>query len=187
MKNLLGTLMLFALFIGSEIQAQCNSNKHHGRAVKISYHEQDVVDIAINSEVHSTLVAAVKAADLVGTLKGDGPFTIFAPTNAAFEKLPDGTVETLLKPSNKSKLSSILTYHVIAGNFYAHDVMNALEKGNGQFSVETVNGEKLKVKMKGDSILLQDGNGNYSAITATDLKGSNGVIHVIDTVVLPKG
>ena len=181
-------VFVFAVLASYQVtlQAQCNSNRsHRAKAVKISYHQPDVVDIAIDSDVHSTLVAAVKAADLVSTLKSEGPFTVFAPTNTAFDKLPDGTVNTLLKPENKDQLTSILTYHVIAGEFDSHDVMNALEKGRGKFSIETVNGSKLTVTQKGDSILLKDSQGNYSAITAVDLKGSNGVIHVIDTVVLP--
>ncbi len=180
-------LFVFAIVASFQVtlQAQCNNNHKQAKAVKISYHVEDVVDIAIGSEVHTTLVAAVKAAGLVETLKGDGPFTIFAPTNTAFDKLPDGAVSTLLKPENKEKLTSVLTYHVIAGHFDSHDFMNALEKGNGKFSIETVNGASLTVLHKGDSILLKDVDGNYAAITAVDLKGSNGIIHVIDTVVLP--
>lgn len=179
-------LFMFAILISNMVYSQCHKTSKKGKAVNISYHEQDLVDIAMDSDVHTTLVAAVKAADLVSTLKGEGPFTIFAPTNTAFDKLPDGTVASLLKPDNKSKLQSVLTYHVIAGEFDAHDVMSALEKGNGKFSIETVNGQKLQVSVKNNSLLLKDANGNYSAITATDLKGSNGVIHVIDSVVLPK-
>ena len=187
MKKFLYSFVVCSFVLSTIAFGQCHKqSSQHAKAVKISYHEQDVVDIAIDSEIHTTLVAAVKAADLVNTLKGEGPFTIFAPTNTAFDKLPDGTVSTLLKPSNKSKLQSILTYHVIAGEFDSHDVMSALEKGNGKFSIETVNGQKLQVSVKNDSILLKDANGNYSAITATDLRGSNGVIHVIDSVVLPK-
>lgn len=148
--------------------------------------KKDVVDIAISSEAHTTLVAAVKAAGLVEALKGEGPFTIFAPTNAAFEKLPEGTVATLLKPENKETLTGILTYHVIAGNLDSKAVVGAIEKGNGKAVVETLNGGKLTAMIKDGNVVLQDENGNTAIVTAVDLKGSNGVIHVIDTVVLPK-
>jgi uncharacterized surface protein with fasciclin (FAS1) repeats len=148
--------------------------------------QKDVVDIAIGSPAHTTLVAAVKAADLVSVLKGKGPFTVFAPTNDAFAKLPDGTVTTLLKPENKAKLAAILTYHVVAGNLTAADVVAAVKKGNGKAVVTTVNGGKLTVTLDGAKVKLTDENGNSSYVTAADLKGSNGVVHVIDTVVLPK-
>lgn len=148
--------------------------------------QKDVVDIAIGSPAHTTLVAAVKAADLVSVLKGKGPFTVFAPTNDAFAKLPDGTVTTLLKPENKAKLAAILTYHVVAGNLTAADVVAAVKKGNGKAVVTTVNGGKLTVTLDGSKVKLTDENGNSSYVTAADLKGSNGVVHVIDTVVLPK-
>lgn len=186
MKKLMILAFVFSISIFN-IQAQCNSSK--SKAVKTSYHENgepDVVDIAIGSEVHTTLVAAVKAADLVGTLKSDGPFTVFAPTNSAFDKLPDGTVNTLLRPENKDQLVKILTYHVIAGKFTAKDVVKAIQDGGGKVTLETVSGDKITVTMKGKNVVLKDENGNYSTITATDLEGSNGVIHVIDSVVLPK-
>ncbi|MGL6268122.1 MAG: fasciclin domain-containing protein [Chitinophagaceae bacterium] len=147
---------------------------------------KDVVDIAIGSSAHTTLVAAVKAADLVTTLKSAGPFTVFAPTNDAFGKLPAGTVETLLKPENKSKLTSILTYHVVAGNLLAADVVAAIKKGNGKAEVTTVNGQKLTITLMGDKVMLTDANGKSAHVVAADLKGSNGVVHVIDSVVLPK-
>lgn len=178
--------LLFSISIVN-IQAQCNSSK--AKAVKASYTENgtpDVVDIAIGSKAHTTLVAAVKAADLVGTLKSEGPFTVFAPTNAAFDKLPDGTVNTLLKPENKDQLVKILTYHVIAGNFKAKDVVKAIQDGGGQVTLKTVSGNSLIVMMRDENVVLKDENGNYSTITATDLEGSNGVVHVIDSVVLPK-
>lgn len=147
---------------------------------------KDVVDVAVGSADHTTLVAAVKAADLVETLKGAGPFTIFAPTNAAFNKLPAGTVETLLKAENKSKLAQILTYHVVRGNLDAAAVMAAIKKGKGKVVLTTVSGGKLTVTKKKGKVLLTDENGGVSTVTVTDLKGSNGVIHVIDSVVLPK-
>ncbi len=148
--------------------------------------QKDVVDIAIGSPDHTTLVAAVKAADLVSVLKGKGPFTVFAPTNDAFAKLPDGTVATLLKPENKAKLAAVLTYHVVAGNLSAADVVAAVKKGNGKAEVKTVNGGILTVTLDGAKVKLTDANGNSSYVTAADLKGSNGVVHVIDSVVLPK-
>jgi len=155
-------------------------------AASVSAQGKDVVDIAIGSPAHTTLVAAVQAADLVGTLKSKGPFTVFAPTNDAFAKLPAGTVETLLKPENKSKLAGILTYHVIAGNLMASDVVAAIKKGKGKAEVATVNGQKLTITMMGDKVMITDANGNSAHVTAADLKGTNGVVHVIDSVLLPK-
>lgn len=155
-------------------------------AATVSAQSKDVVDIAIGSPAHTTLVAAVKAADLVSTLKSAGPFTVFAPTNDAFGKLPAGTVETLLKPENKSKLASILTYHVVAGNLMAADVVAAIKKGNGKAEVTTVNGQKLTITLMGDKVMITDANGNSAHVVAADLKGSNGVVHVIDSVLLPK-
>jgi uncharacterized surface protein with fasciclin (FAS1) repeats len=155
-------------------------------AGSVSAQTNDVVDIAIGSPAHTTLVAAVKAADLVGTLKSKGPFTVFAPTNDAFAKLPAGTVETLLKPENKAKLAGVLTYHVIAGNLMAADVVAAIKKGNGKAEVATVNGGKLTITLMGDKVMITDANGNSAHVVAADLKGSNGVVHVIDSVLLPK-
>ena len=145
----------------------------------------DVVDIAISSKDHTTLVAAVQAADLVATLKGKGPFTVFAPTNAAFGKLPNGTVESLLKPESKATLAGILTYHVVAGNIDAAAVLAAIEKGKGKAVLTTVNGEKLTASLDGKNVVLTDAKGGKTTITAVDLKGSNGVVHVIDAVLLP--
>ena len=147
---------------------------------------KDVVDIAIGSKDHSTLVAAVKAADLVTTLKGKGPFTVFAPTNAAFDKLPAGTVETLLKPENKAQLTKILTYHVVSGNLDAAAVVAAIKAGNGKAVLTTVSGGKLTGSLEGDKVKLTDESGNSAYVVVADLKGSNGVVHVIDSVVLPK-
>ena len=146
---------------------------------------KDVVDIAIGSADHTTLVAAVKAADLVATLNGNGPFTVFAPTNEAFNKLPEGTVANLLKPENKAQLAKILTYHVVSGNLEAAAVLSAIKKGNGTAVLTTVSGDKLTASITNGKVKLTDTKGNSSYVTATDLKGSNGVIHVIDTVVLP--
>lgn len=147
--------------------------------------QNDVVDIAISSADHTTLVAAVTAADLVETLKSEGPFTVFAPTNAAFDKLPAGTVESLLKPAAKADLAGILTYHVVAGNLDAAAVVAAINNGKGKVEVATVNGGTLTASLEGDKVILTDSKGGKSTVVATDLKGSNGVIHVIDTVLLP--
>ncbi|QQS31587.1 MAG: fasciclin domain-containing protein [Acidobacteriota bacterium] len=145
-----------------------------------------IVDIAVSSKDHSTLVAAVKAAGLVETLNGAGPFTVFAPVNSAFEKLPAGTVDMLLMPENKAMLSKVLTYHVVAGNIDSKAVAEAIKKGNGKAELTTVSGGKLTAMMKDGSVWLKDEKGNKAKVTAVDLKGSNGVIHVIDSVVLPK-
>lgn len=147
---------------------------------------KDVVDIAIGSTDHTTLVAAVKAADLVSTLKGKGPFTVFAPTNAAFDKLPEGTVAGLLKPENKAQLAKILTYHVVAGNLDAASVVAAIKAGNGKAVLTTVSGGKLSASLEMDKVKLTDESGKSAYVAVADLKGSNGVVHVIDGVVLPK-
>ena len=144
-----------------------------------------IVDIAVSSKDHSTLVAAVKAAGLVETLNSAGPFTVFAPVNSAFDKLPAGTVETLLKPENKALLTSILTYHVVAGNIDAAAVVAAIKAGNGKASLQTVSGKKLVASIENGNVILTDEKGGKATVTATDLKGSNGVIHVIDTIVMP--
>jgi len=136
--------------------------------------EETVVDIAVGSSDHTTLVAALTAADLVETLNGNGPFTIFAPTNAAFEKLPAGTVDSLVQPENKEKLSGILTYHVVSGDVRAADL------SDGQV-VKTINGQDLKVTIKDGTVMI-----NGAKVTAADLKGSNGVVHVVDSVLMPK-
>ena len=147
---------------------------------------KDVVDIAIGSADHTTLVTAVKAADLVTTLKGEGPFTVFAPTNAAFAKLPAGTVESLLKPESKAQLAKILTYHVVSGNLDAAAVMAAIKSGNGKAVVKTVSGGSLTASVDGGKVKLTDESGKSAFVTTADLKGSNGVVHVIDGVLLPK-
>jgi uncharacterized surface protein with fasciclin (FAS1) repeats len=148
--------------------------------------QKTVVDVAVGSKAHSTLVAAVKAAGLVETLQGAGPFTVFAPVNDAFGKLPAGTVESLLKPENKAQLIKILTYHVVAGNLDAAAVVKAIQDGKGKVVVKTVSGGSLTASLKDGKVILTDENGGVSTVTATDLKAGNGVIHVIDSVVLPK-
>ena len=148
--------------------------------------EKDIVDIAVGSEAHSTLVAAVKAAGLVETLKSAGPFTVFAPVNDAFAKLPAGTVDFLLKSENKAALVKVLTYHVVAGNLDANAVIAAIKSGKGKAVLTTVSGNTLTATIDNGKVKLTDEKGGVAFVTATDLKGSNGIIHVIDTVVLPK-
>ena len=150
------------------------------------YPNKNIVENAVNSKDHTTLVAAVQAAGLVETLQSAGPFTVFAPTNAAFNKLPAGTVEALVKPENKAKLTGILTYHVVAGKLDSKAIMAAIKKGNGKAELTTVAGGKLWAMMEGGSLVLMDENGNKSKVTIKDVYQSNGVIHVVDTVVLPK-
>jgi len=149
------------------------------------YKTKNIVENAVNSADHTTLVAAVKAAGLVDTLASKGPFTVFAPVNSAFDKLPAGTVETLLKPENKATLTKILTYHVVAGNYSAKDVIGAIKKGNGKAEFTTVAGGKLWAMLDGKNVILMDEKGGKSTVTIADVKQSNGVIHVIDSVVLP--
>lgn len=149
------------------------------------YPNKNIIENAVNSKDHTTLVAAVKAAELVETLKGEGPFTVFAPTNEAFEKLPKGTVETLLMTENKAKLQSILTYHVVAGKVSAMDLMKMIKDGNGKAELTTVNGGTLTAMLKGKKVQLKDAAGNLSTVTIADVNQSNGIIHVIDAVVLP--
>ena len=150
------------------------------------YPSKNIVENALNSKDHTTLVAAVKAAGLVETLESAGPFTVFAPTNEAFDKLPKGTVETLVKPENKAKLTTILTYHVVAGRLDAKELARLIAAGNGTAELTTVQGGKLWVMMKGRKIVLKDENGGMAMVTIKDVYQSNGVIHVIDSVVTPK-
>ncbi|WP_178985417.1 fasciclin domain-containing protein [Winogradskyella helgolandensis] len=186
-KTFISTLSLaVALLFGTSTMAQskmAKDTKMVGGAEM--YPTKDIITNAVNSKDHTTLVAAVKAADLVKTLQGDGPFTVFAPTNTAFEKLPEGTVATLLKPENKGKLQSVLTYHVIAGKFSGKDIMKAIKKGGGKATFKTVNGAMITAMMDGKSLILKDESGNKSMVTIADVNQSNGVIHVVDTVVLP--
>lgn len=151
------------------------------------YPAKDIIDNAVNSKDHTTLVAAVKAAGLVETLKGKGPFTVFAPTNQAFGKLPEGTVESLLKPESKPMLTSVLTYHVLPGKFDSEAIAKAIKAGGGQAELKTVSGGKLWATMNGPkNVILKDEKGNVANITTYDVYQSNGVIHVIDTIVMPK-
>jgi len=149
------------------------------------YPSKNIIQNAVNSKDHTTLVAAVKAAGLVDTLEGKGPFTVFAPTNDAFAKLPAGTVETLLKPENKGQLTQVLTYHVVPGRITAKDLMEMIEKGGGKATLKTVEGAELTFEMKDGAIWVWDAKGDAAKITIKNVMQSNGVIHVIDTVLLP--
>jgi uncharacterized surface protein with fasciclin (FAS1) repeats len=150
------------------------------------YPNKNIIENAVNSKDHTTLVAAVKAADLVETLQGTGPFTVFAPTNKAFDKLPKGTVESLLKPENKKMLQTILTYHVVAGKMNSSDIAAAIKAGKGKATLKTVSGGTLTAWMSGKDLYISDENGSKSKVTIADVNQSNGVIHVVDTVLLPK-
>ncbi len=149
------------------------------------YPSKNIIENAVNSKDHTTLVAAVKAAGLVETLSGPGPFTVFAPTNSAFDKLPKGTVEMLVKPENKATLTGILTYHVVSGKMSAEDLMKAIKDGGGKATLTTVAGGTLTAMQKGKKIVLTDAKGNKSMVSIADVFQSNGVIHVIDTVLMP--
>ncbi|WP_272023059.1 fasciclin domain-containing protein [Olleya namhaensis] len=150
------------------------------------YPSKTIVANAVNSKDHTTLVAAVKAAGLVDTLSSEGPFTVFAPTNAAFAKLPEGTVETLLQPENLETLQTVLKNHVVAGKINAKDLLKLIKKGNGKATITTVSGGTLTAWLKDKDVYITDQNGNSAKVTIADVNQSNGVIHVIDTVVLPK-
>lgn len=149
------------------------------------YPSKNIVQNAVNSKDHTTLVAAVKAAGLVDTLQSAGPFTVFAPTNAAFAKLPPGTVDTLLKPENRQKLAAVLTYHVLPGRYSVKDLWDASTKANGKITMKTVEGEQLTFEFKGQALMITDSKGNVSRVTVQNVYQSNGVIHVVDTVLLP--
>ena len=148
--------------------------------------EKNIVEIAVGSNDHTTLVAALKAADLVTTLSGKGPFTVFAPTNAAFDKIPADALANLLKPENKAALAGILTYHVVAGNIDAATLTGLIKKSNGVAVVKTVNGQELKASIENGKVILTDAKGGKATVVVADLKGSNGVIHVTDAVSMPK-
>ncbi|RYX81097.1 fasciclin domain-containing protein [bacterium] len=149
------------------------------------YPSKNIIQNAVNSKDHTTLVDAVKAAGLVGTLSGPGPFTVFAPTNAAFKKLPAGTVPTLLKPANKKTLVTVLTYHVVAGKYSASAISDLITKGKGKATLKTVQGKSLTFMKKGSKVVIKDAKGGTSNITIADVNQSNGVIHVVDTVLMP--
>lgn len=185
MKRLLAVTLLAVatLTLGMPTTSAQKQNPMVGGAAM--FRNKDIIDNAVNSPIHTTLVAAVKAAGLVDTLKGKGPFTVFAPTNDAFNKLPAGTVDTLVMPENKQMLTSILTYHVVAGRLDAKELMKRIKKGNGTAMLKTVNGETLTVTMSGNNVMLQDKKGNTATVTTANVYQSNGVIHVVDTVLMP--
>lgn len=188
MKKLIFGAFAFAAAMGlgsmsASAQMMKDENPMVGGAAM--FKTKNIVENAVNSADHTTLVAAVKAAGLVDTLASAGPFTVFAPVNSAFDKLPSGTVETLLKPENKAMLTKVLTYHVVAGNMGSKDIAKAIKKGNGKAEFTTVAGGKLWAMMDGKNLVLTDEKGGKSTVTVADVKQSNGVIHVVDTVVLP--
>jgi uncharacterized surface protein with fasciclin (FAS1) repeats len=173
--------------VDGQAQAQMNSmddNPMVGGAPM--FKSKDIVDNAVNSADHTTLVAAVKAAGLVETLKGKGPFTVFAPTNSAFGKLPNGTVDTLLRAENKGALTNVLTYHVLAGRFDSNAIAKKIKAGNGKAWLKAVNGGTLTAWMEGNTLVLTDEKGGQSRVTIANVYQSNGVIHVIDSVLLPR-
>jgi len=184
MKKQIKTIaILFATFLFATTAYAQKNPKVGGAEMYVS---KDIVSNAVNSKDHTTLVAAVKAAGLVETLQSDGPFTVFAPVNSAFENLPEGTVPTLLKKENKDQLTAVLTYHVVAGKMDAKSIMKAIKKGGGQAELTTVQGGILTASMQGDKdVVLMDSQGNMAKISIYDVMQSNGVIHVVDTVLLP--
>jgi uncharacterized surface protein with fasciclin (FAS1) repeats len=187
--NLLKTgLFTLTLITSTAVFAQGQMMKEDTKMVggAAMYPTKNIVENAVNSKDHTTLVAAVKAADLVDVLMSEGPFTVFAPTNDAFAKLPKGTVETLLKPENKGTLQTVLKYHVVAGKWNAKDVLKMIKDGNGKASIKTVSGGTLTAWLKGKDVYVTDENGNSAKVTIADVNQSNGVIHVVDTVLLPK-
>jgi uncharacterized surface protein with fasciclin (FAS1) repeats len=183
--KLVKSYMLFAI-----MALVCNGLFAQEKTVEVGgaamYPSKNIVENAVNSKDHTTLVAAVKAAGLVETLQTAGPFTVFAPTNKAFDMLPKGTVETLLKPENKNMLSGILTYHVVAGRVDSKELARLIKAGGGKTELKTVAGGKLWAMMQGNKVVLKDEKGGMSAVTIKDVYQSNGVIHVIDHVVLPR-
>ncbi|MES2728023.1 MAG: fasciclin domain-containing protein [Bacteroidota bacterium] len=181
------TIKTIAVALGIFVMSQVNAQSTVTVGGEAMYPRKNIVENAVNSKDHTTLVAAVKAANLVETLQGSGPFTVFAPTNAAFAKLPAGTVENLVKPENKATLTKILTYHVVAGKIDSKELMKRIKAGNGVATLKTVSGGTLYAMMNGDkNIVIKDENGNVSNISIYDVYQSNGVIHVIDAVVTPK-
>lgn len=188
MKKIIFGAFAFAIAMGlgsMSVSAQMMKDDNPMVGGAAMYKTKNIVENAVNSADHTTLVAAVKAAGLIDTLAGAGPFTVFAPVNSAFDKLPAGTVETLLKPENKAMLTKVLTYHVVAGNMGSKDIAKAIKKGNGKVELTTVAGGKLWAMMDGKNLVLTDEKGGKSTVTIADVRQSNGVIHVVDTVVLP--
>ncbi|HEX8393930.1 MAG TPA: fasciclin domain-containing protein [Longimicrobium sp.] len=191
MKRMIGMMVAAAVITAAPVAAQGGSRAHAAaRPVTVGGQAmlptRDIVDNAVNSADHTTLVAAVQAAGLVQTLKGAGPFTVFAPVNDAFENLPEGTVQTLLRPENKAALTKVLTYHVVAGRHTAADIMRMIRQGNGTATLRTVSGGTLTAMMNGPAnVVLRDEKGGVASISTYDVLQSNGVIHVINRVLLP--
>lgn len=193
MKKLTTATLLFAFALNASAQdSKMKDDKIKVKETTVTvggapmYPNKNIVENAVNSKDHTTLVAAVTAAGLVEALQGTGPFTVFAPTNAAFEKLPAGTVETLLKAENKAALTGVLTYHVVPGRLDANELMKQIKKGNGTTELTTLQGGRLWLMEKDGMIWLKDEKGGTAKVTIADVNQSNGVIHVVDTVVLPK-
>ena len=190
-KTFISAFALVAIAFASQTQVQAQSKMNMSGGTKMvggaaMYPTKDIIDNAVNSKDHTTLVAAVKAAGLVETLKGAGPFTVFAPTNEAFDKLPKGTVATLVKPENKAALTKILTYHVVAGKMDSKAIAAAIKKGKGKAELTTVEGGKLWAWMEGKKLVLKDEKGGMSTVTIADVYQKNGVIHVVNSVLMPK-
>ena len=189
MRSVLKTVALAAALAMPAIASAQGMSKMDGKTKMVGgaamYPNKDIIDNAVNSKDHTTLVAAVKAAGLVETLKGPGPFTVFAPTNEAFAALPAGTVDNLLKPENKATLTKVLTYHVVAGNMNAAALLKAIKDGNGKAMLTTVQGGKLTATTKGGKVMVTDEKGNVATVTIADVTQSNGVIHVVNKVLMP--
>ena len=190
-KNLMRETVLAAMLASVSVTGLASAALAQEKTVMVGgapmYPSKNIVENAVNSKDHTTLVAAVKAAGLVDTLAGKGPFTVFAPTNEAFAKLPAGTVDTLVKPENKATLTKILTYHVVPGNHSAAELMKAVKDGKGKAMLKTVEGESLTVEeTSGGKLEVVDAKGGKSMVTIADVNQSNGVIHVVDTVLMPK-
>lgn len=190
MKNLTIVLFATAVLAGNASLAQTATNTPTEKTIEVGeaamYPSKNIVANALNSKDHTTLVTAVKTAGLVETLQGPGPFTVFAPTNAAFNRLPEGTVNNLLKPENKNVLTTVLTYHVLAGKFNALDIAKLIKEGKGSAVLTTISGGKLTVGMEGQKLAITDEKGSVAYVTIKDFNQSNVVIHVIDHVLLPK-
>jgi len=185
-KTILSITLIGILFTSCGEKKEAEDNSLVEEAIEtIEEVTPNIVGVASANADFSTLVAAVSAAELVETLSSEGPFTVFAPTNAAFDKLPAGTVESLLLPENKSTLTAVLTYHVVAGKFEAAAVIDAINQNNGKFEVETVQGGKINLSLVDGNVVLTDAKGGISIVVIPDVAASNGVIHAIDTVVMP--
>ena len=177
-------MISFSFVNDEQIKIKKNNEENSVTTVK-NVMPPNIVGVAASNDDFTTLVAAVKAAGLVETLSGNGPFTVFAPVNSAFAKLPAGAVDNLLKPENKAALTSILTYHVVAGKFDAAQVVQAIKDNNGKFVIKTVNGDSLTASLSDGKVHLMDSKGNHSTVVLADVDASNGIIHAIDTVVMP--